>query len=313
MLQVNITSKCVFDDSRLVEHIRENQRLHLPDIIPAPAHDRAVAMCASGPSLKSNLAELKSLGLPIVASNGAHDYLIEQGFKVDYACAVDPTDIQRFKLKNHETFYFLASQCNPKLFEDMQGYNVAIFNVAYSTDKEAIEVFGPHPIIGGGSTTGLKAIALFYMCGFRTFHLFGYDGSFEGDLRRVTGETVPENSMYVHPAHHDAKGEMVISPNEYYSCPEMAIQATELSIMMNSMMPDANVIPYGDGLIQETLRMRKNLGDTADFRGVRQEATAGLHGTPTFDIGESQCPGFDFAPIIESATHHEAGSDGLHL
>lgn len=303
MLQVNITARCIFDDSKLVEHIRENQRLNLPDILPMEARAGALTLCASGPSLANNLDKIRELGFPIVASNGAHDYLIEKGFKVDYACAVDPTDIERFKHKNHETHYFLASQCNPKLFENMKDYNVAIFNIAYTNDaSRCIEVFGPHPIIGGGSTTGLKAISLFYMAGYREFHLFGYDGSFEGTLRRVTGEQVPENSMMVHPAHHDKHGEIVISDKEYLTCPEMGIQASELSMMMNSIIKDAKLIPYGDGLIQETLRMRETLEYTPDIHRLRPETAGGLSSPGAFDSDQSLPTSIHLSPHIVAAT-----------
>lgn len=310
MLEVNITSKCVFDDSKLVEHIRENQKRNLPGILPMAAREGALSMCASGPSLANNLDELRALNLPIVASNGAHDYLIEQGFNVDYGCAVDPTDIERFKLKNHETHYFLASQCDPRLFDNMIDYNVIMFNVAFCNDLDRLlEVFGKHPVLGGGSTTGLKAIALFYAAGYRKFHLFGYDGSFSKDKRRVTGESIPDNSMYVHPGHDDANGNPVVSDNQYLSCPEMAIQATELSIMMNSIISDAEIIPHGDGLIQETLRMRKTLGYTKDIHRLRPETAGSLPGSGSFHSDSGIETSINLSPHIVATADKEARTD----
>lgn len=304
MIEVNVKARCIFDDSKLKEHIRENQRLNLPDILPMEAREGALAMCASGPSLANHLEELRALNLPIVASNGAHDYLIEQGFKVDYACAVDPTDIERFKLKNHETHYFLASQCNPKLFENMLDYKVAMFNVAFcNVLSDLIDVFGQKPIVGGGSTTGLKALGLFYLAGYRKFHLFGYDGSFPPDKRRVTGEPIPDNCMYIHPAHVDSNGEMVISEKEYLTCPEMSVQATELSIMMNSIISDAEIIPHGDGLIQETLKMRTTLGYTKDIHRIRPETAGSLSSPGAFDSDQEFKASLDLSPHIVAATH----------
>jgi hypothetical protein len=47
-------------------------------------------------------------------------------------------------------------------------------------------------LIGGGTTSGLRAISLFYVLGWRHFALFGFDSCLTGDMLRINGSGLKE-------------------------------------------------------------------------------------------------------------------------
>jgi len=175
------------------QNIKSSLGRGLPEITPALcAHDGTFIVAGSGPSLPQFLDQIKeekAKGRPICAVKGAHDLLVEHGITPDLFICVDPRDRrENLKLKNQETIYLMASRCDPVMFDHLKGHKVILWH-SFGSMEEA-EAYLPKPAIGGGSTSGMRAITVGWVLGFRKFILYGMDSCLAEDriTKRFTGE-----------------------------------------------------------------------------------------------------------------------------
>ena len=247
---LNVGSTCIYDDTVLHQHIRHATSLNLPVCGLHPAHDGVAVLVASGPSVKTQLASIRrqrERGRPIVAIKDAHDWLIEQGVIPDYAVAIDPRAGRWncFTRKHPDVKYLVASQCHADMFAHLHGYQVWLWHLCTSNPKE---VYGPDVwMIGGGATTGLRALNLFYTMGFRRCELYGYDSCLQEGVLRINGD-LPKTGEPVVP--------VTVGTRIFLCNPAMAHQAQTFQPILD-VMPDLHVQSYGDGLISAILTERE--------------------------------------------------------
>lgn len=258
---LELRPRCVKPQHELRRHERNAFSLNLPTFDRIPPHDGEIALVGSGPSVQGELFALKQLkakGHPIMAIKGSHDWLIERGIVPDFALAVDPLPriADLYRKPKGSVVYFMASQCHPDVFKALTGFKVVLWNV-YT--KSAYEYWNKYSkrkkvknslaFIGGGSTSGLRAMALAYMLGFRKLHLFGYDSCLgDANLLKITGEK--------------AEKVVVAEANGRAFLCDMAMsqQAKEFEQQLRQLMPEARVKCYGDGLIPEIAKGLKEAG-----------------------------------------------------
>lgn len=232
--------------------IRRALSLGLPEITPALCrHDGTFVIAASGPSLVEFVEEIRSEqanGRPICAINGAYDYLVEQGITPDIFLTVDPRPMpQNVTKPQKETVFLLASRVNPEVYDRLKCFRVMVWH-SWSTENECHEFKGKFAI-GGGTTSGLRAINVGYVLGFRKFSLYGMDSCLaaDGKTKRFTGEEA-------------GKIVDVIVGGEIFLCNgAMAQQAQEFQTLYN-VMPDLHIDCHGNGLLAKILQERKRLG-----------------------------------------------------
>jgi hypothetical protein len=104
-------------------------------------------------------------------------------------------------------------------------------------------------LIGGGTTSGLRAISLFYVLGWRHFALFGFDSCLDGDKLRVNGSGLKEGDQ-VTEIRIDQEGET------FYCNASMALQAEHFQTYYD-YLPDAQYYGFGHGLIQAIIKKRE--------------------------------------------------------
>lgn len=224
----------------------------LPELTPALcAHDGTFVVVGSGPSLPSFAKELKrerTKGRPICAVKGAHDYLCEQGLDPDLFICVDPRDrSENIKHKNQNTIYLLASRCAPEMFNALQDHKIILWH-SFGVEAEQAYYKG-HASIGGGSTSGMRAITIGYILGYRKFKLFGMDSCLAADklTKRFTGEQA---------------GQVVgvqVGEREFFCNGAMAQQANEFQELY-STYPGISIESIGDGLLTAIIAERKKQG-----------------------------------------------------
>lgn len=167
------------------EQMCSNARLSLKrglrQLKPCKVHDTPLSIAMGGPSLNDTFSDLKGY---IGAANGSLGFLIDKGV-LPHACAVlDPSphlsDIVR---ADRQVRYFIASICDPSVFDKLKDCDVTLWHPSGQPGlKEVLdELAGDYIMIGGGTTVGLRWINLGYICGFREFHLHGFDSSFRAD------------------------------------------------------------------------------------------------------------------------------------
>jgi hypothetical protein len=238
-----------------VEHnsanIRSALARGLPTISPGLCrHDGTFVVVGSGPSMPSLVEEIRaeqSHGRPICAVKGAHDFLCESGITPDLFLCVDPRDrTENIQRANDATIYLMASRCSPVMFDHLAARKVMLWHSFGSLDEA--QAYKGHPSIGGGSTSGMRAITVGYVLGFRKFVLYGMDSCLAPDrlTKRFTGEQAGQVI------------DVIVNGRTFYCNGAMAQQANEFQELF-STFPDIQIEAKGDGLIAAILEARKAL------------------------------------------------------
>jgi hypothetical protein len=241
----------------LQSNIKSALARQLPELAPAPtAHDGTFVCVASGwsmPSFIDDIRKEREQGRPIVAIKATHDFLCENGVKPDLWINLDPRDrTDGIKHVNDHTVYMVASRCPPVTFDKLKGRKILLWH-SWSDGEEHKALGAGKLAVGGGTTSGLRAINIGYLLGYRKFVLYGYDScNDENGRKRFTGElSGPTMDVYV--------GE---SGRKFVCNGAMAQQAKEFQ-MIFTVMPDIEVEAKGNGLIAEILKVRRDMSAAA--------------------------------------------------
>lgn len=260
-------------DFPTAEHIKSALARGLPEFTPAPTfNDGSFVIVGSGPSVTSFINEIKSErrnGRFICAINGAHDWLVDNGLEPDWFVTCDPRPMpQNLKRLNARTTYLIASRCNPSTFDALDGRNVILWHSAASTGPaplpdgakelgwtelglvEECEAWRGRFGVGGGTTSGLRAIYLGFLQGFRRFILYGFDSCLaaDNDTKRFTGERVGGAKRI----------DIIIGGRQFWCNGALAMQANEFQEVYN--LPNITIEAKGDGLIAAILAERRARG-----------------------------------------------------
>jgi hypothetical protein len=209
-------------------------------------------LVGGGPSLKNKLAELRwraSLGQTIFALNGAAKYLMECGITPQHAIILDarPENIS-FISPIHT---FLASHCDPSLFDAAQ--RATVYHVNTAGVEEGLEG-RQADLISTGSTVGLVAIGIAHVMGYRKFHLYGYDSSYKTD-----------HHAYEQKGNDgDAVIEAVVGNRTFKCAPWMVHQVQQFQNLASQLIAtDCIITVAGDGLLPHVSRCMMNLEEAA--------------------------------------------------
>lgn len=246
----------------ILENIRYALSLELEDLqVGLVRHDGIFSIVGSGPSVVGQLYNIrkdKAKGRPICAVNGGHDFLVENGITPDIFLTVDPRamtgreprpHVNNIKYPQEQTIYAIASRCHPTTFDHLKGHKVIRWHCWGSEDEH--EACGKQMFVGGGTTSGLRAINFGYIQGFRQFHLYGLDSCLgERKEKRWNTEPLPKAVETI-----DIRcGDRIFTCNM-----AMAAQANEFQNIYD-VMPDITVRSFGDGLITWILEERRKGG-----------------------------------------------------
>ena len=274
-LPLKITGKCVAEDETLFANMDAAVARGYPQIRQAQEiKTGAILLVASAPSVKGQLElikKMKAAGSPIVAIKGAHDWLIDNGVMPDYALAIDPQEHRIAFYKPQPTVhYMIASQCHPAMFDNLDGCQVTLWHPYVKKGQDRPKNC---MLIGGGTTSGLRAISLFYVLGYRQFELFGFDSCNDGELLRVNGDGLKDGDNLIE-VKIDPQGET------FYCNPAMALQAEHFQTYYD-YLPDAIFNAYGRGLIQAIIKKREQnmmeLGDIINVKAKVNNRTSFIH------------------------------------
>jgi uncharacterized Rossmann fold enzyme len=274
-LPLKITGKCVAEDETLFANMDAAIARGYPQIKEAqPAKTGAILLVASAPSVKGQLElikKMKAAGSPIVAIKGAHDWLIDNGVIPDYALAIDPQEHRiAFYKPQPNVHYMIASQCHPAMFDNLEGCQVTLWHPYVKKGQDRPKNC---MLIGGGTTSGLRAISLFYVLGYRQFELFGFDSCNDGELLRVNGEGLKDGDKLIE-VKIDPQGET------FYCNTAMALQAEHFQTYYD-YLPDATFNGHGRGLIQAIIKKREQnmmeLGGIIDVKANLNDRTSFIH------------------------------------
>ncbi len=214
--------------AQILKNVEANCKRPLPWFIGFPKAKEAVVVCG-GPSLKRSLFSIRNRqknGALIIAVNGVGPTLKRAGIKVDGMVMLDarPENID-FVKDGRAVIYYLASQCDPSVFDALKDQNVVVWHCANGQAyQELMDTLAPydatHPIVvvPGGGTVGLRAINLCWISGFKRIHVYGMDSSYEGTDHHAYAQPLNDGDRVI---------TLKLGDKEYRAAIWMARQAEE--------------------------------------------------------------------------------------
>ena len=215
--------------------------------------DDAISIVAYGPSLQDTWRDIQP---PIMTVSGAHDYLVSRGIVPNFHVDIDPRPHKAQMLLQPQdgTRYLMASVCHPDFWDVLETYDVELWHLVNGNDYETIDWVGQHHpagtecLIGGGSTAGQRAFNVAAsVLGYRKFNVYGMDCSY--------------THLKHHAGNHTGKDQPIAwvtaGPNgrQFRTTPQLVQAAQEMQEFLQTM--NAEIIFYGDGLMQELARVLK--------------------------------------------------------
>lgn len=214
---------------------------------------REAVIVGSSPWLPEHIEEIrahKARGDAIIAVKGAHNVLVRNGIIPYAAIAVDPQERIRecFEPTDWVT-YLIASQCHPAVFDRLKDSKVILWHSS-SGAMDGLDDVAGSILVSGGSTSGLRAIYLAYLMGFRRQHLYGFDSCLQGRQVKVTGEMLAEGKQLI---------DVWVAGRKFVCNAAMAAQASEFTTCLSNL-DGVRVTVYGDGLLAAIAREGARLG-----------------------------------------------------
>ena len=248
-------------DERILENINSSIRRQLPQFDTYPEQRGAICIVGGGWSLDETKDELLETcwyqGTSIIALNGAGKWLMERNIRPAIQMVLDArpenaefiTDIPGCK-------YLIASQCAPETFDACEGKEVYIFHASGEESRQTLDDYykGHWVNVIGGSTVGMRSIALAHMMGFRFMHLFGFDSCYAPDGRhhaypQEMNETEGSGRMYWALTNKDKT-----EGREFRCSTWQASQAQNFRDFLAANGKHFRLQIHGDGLLAYTLK-----------------------------------------------------------
>lgn len=216
------------------------------------------------PQYVDALRDEKLRGRPICAINHAHDYLIDHGIIPTFFLTLDPRPRANHHLQrvSDETIYLLASRCHPEMFDRLKDQRVLVWHAyADQDDSESIWQSRNTMVIGGGTTSGVRAIAVAYIMGFRKFVLYGMDSCLapDGMTKRFNGDK-SGITQTVRVGEYRGETEWCDPNARTFICNYAMAQQGKDFHQCYTDMPDASFEVKGDGLLAAIVAQRKSMG-----------------------------------------------------
>lgn len=243
-----LDTKCSTSDGKVRSNVEINIRRDLPRLHQLPDYGKwkkpPLAIVAGGPSLNSSHDELEQFEHVMVCGS-AHDPLIDLGFVPEFAvlCDAHPSEADCVKLADNRCTYFIASMCDPLVFDALEEQHV----VMWHNFQGDLSIFGdetPYAIMGGCTVT-LRALNIALMLGWNDLHFFGFDSSFPSEGPEYAYEGNPPSGKRILAR---AGGRVFETTTAWLA------QATHFREMCLNMGFMFRPTIHGDGLIAEMMR-----------------------------------------------------------
>lgn len=247
---VNLSDGKLNNSQENIENnIKSNIRRGLPQLRRYEDNPQKLILVAGGPSLNDTVDDLKMLasqGHPVVALNGASDWLDANNIPYHSHVLLDSRPFNaRFvgNPKDHVK-YFVCSQCDPSVFDALDGYNVHIWHggTAKFVKSEMDQVYGEGKYIHvkTGRTVVLAALYVFRTLGYSEYEVFGFDSCLMDDEHHAYSQ--PENNLAT-------LVQFSVNDRMFVAHPWMIGQAQDFLKMTKVLGHKFDISVHGDGLI----------------------------------------------------------------
>jgi len=157
-----------------------------PSLVPQPSTMEPIAIVGFGPSLVSQLDEIRKFKY-ILSMSGATQLLLDNGIVSTWHMECDPRPHKADFLKtpHDDTEYLLLSCVHQAVFEKLKGKKIKLWHMPGIDTMDQLPLLFPREtwlVLIGGSNVGTCSMPLARMLGFHDFHVFGLDHSFESEV-----------------------------------------------------------------------------------------------------------------------------------
>lgn len=237
------------DETTLEAQTIQNIEAGWMQAIPHDRQDRECILIAGGPSLPTQLAEIKALraaGAALVTVNGAYGWALKKGLRPSAQIVLDARAFNSRFVEPvlDDCRYLIASQVHPSTLESLPRDRTWLWHSGVSQAAEAAarrHCEGGHFFtIPGGSTVVLRAIPLIRMLGFWRLHIFGFDSCIAAGRHHAYPQA--END-------HEHVIPVVVGGRAFECTPWMLHQANEFMGLVPMLGDEMELAVYGDGLI----------------------------------------------------------------
>src|ERR1019366_620938 len=238
---------CNTDEDTIAGNIRNALKLPFPWLNMLDAHDRHAVIVGGAPSLKNDIAEIherQRQGQFIFSTNGTYNYLIENDILPDAHVMMDAREENKeFIRPISDSVHYYASQCHLAVFEKAKNLDVVLWHPMIDGVLGVIGENTGDPLVGGGTSVGLKSIALAWILGYRSFHIYGMDSSYTGG----------ENHAYKQPLNDGERViEVVMNGKKYQAAPWMATQVENFKELVKALVEGGcTMTVHGEGLLPD--------------------------------------------------------------
>jgi hypothetical protein len=182
----------------------------------------------------------------VISVNRTHDKLIQRFGIVPWGhVMLDPQErvADYVASPRHDVQYFLAAGVHEKTWEKFKGFPhflwipYADFPTGSEPQYDDLKKRFPNRdpvILPGGTTVGMRAIWVAYYLGLIDQHWFGFDSSFEGEAKNVSGKPQAEGVKDIIAKLTDRRGE----EREYRTNDHMAKQHLDFEELISKQIPD---------------------------------------------------------------------------
>lgn len=242
------------------DQVRANCKRIPKRIIPAKPHKRKCVLACYGPSIRDTINLIKEQAakgdVDVFSVSGAHDFLLDNGIKPTFHVECDPRPHKADNIAKpiDGVQYLIGSGVSPVLLDKLEGADVALWHIATPEHCARFlnELNEPNNlVISGGSSVGLRAVPLAYNMGYREFHIYGMDCSFDPDGAQWAGK-------------HAGKPHEVVRANtadgETFKTSLVLLSYATHAIEMIQRISDAELYFYGDGFLQSMVRWHSEMG-----------------------------------------------------
>lgn len=245
---------CNTENNIILGNIDSACKRDLPWFKLRPEHDGRVCIVGGGPSLSDSLDELKTLqemGNKIWALNGAFGWMADRGLIADaqVLCDARPENAEFVDEPMLGVTHFIASQCHPTVFDMLEGYDVVVYHnltpgaheflQEYPTEKET-------NLFSGGTTVGMKAMALARNAGFKTMLLYGMDGCYVDGKGHAYEQSLNDDERVLN---------VVCGDREFKAAAWMISQVNDFQVLAAELMEEGcTICVAGNGLLAHVAR-----------------------------------------------------------
>lgn len=251
-------------EEKILSNIKENSKFPCNHVRAHMIQDDVeIQILCGGPSLndfKDEIIENHKNGMKTITVNGTYNWAQDNGITNVNQCMIDarPFNKRFCEPPRDDCYYFIASQCDPSVFEMLPHDRTFFWHATGS--PEAVDVvsenYPEYIIAGGGSTVALRAICLMRVLGFKKMHLYGMDSCcVDGDHHAYSQ---PENDYKV------MNIPVTVGGRTFDCQPWMVYQAQDMVDMIKTIGDEFMLDVKGDGLIAHILKTGADMPEIED-------------------------------------------------